>query len=152
MGHTHHKLLVHVVFATKDRLCVLTPDIRARLFPFLGGIARAKGLTALAVGGHTDHVHLLLQLPPTMDVAKAVQLLKGESSGWIRKEFARSVFPGWQEGYGAFTIGVTQVAATIRYIEGQEEHHRRKPFAKEFDEFLRKHGFEELADRGGTRA
>lgn len=148
MSHTYHSLLVHVVFATKDRIRTLTPEIRARLFPLIGGIAREKGMTALCVGGVEDHVHVLLRLPSTMDVARAVQLIKGESSGWVAKEFPQATFSGWQEGYGAFSISVSQIEVTVRYIEQQEEHHRRKTFEEEFVQFLKRNQLELPGGRG----
>jgi hypothetical protein len=95
----------------------------------------------IAVGGVEDHVHVLLSVPPTLAVSKAVQLLKGNSSKWLRETFPamRQAGFAWQEGYGAFSIGVSGVAATKRYIENQETHHRRGDFRTELESFLRKH-------------
>ena len=134
---------MHCVFSTKRRESWLTPNIRERLWPYLGGIARENGMKTLAIGGISDHVHLLLSLPATLSVAKAIQLLKGNSSKWLRETFPellRADF-AWQEGYGAFSIGVSGIEATVHYIRIQEEHHRTRSFREEVETFLKKHGF-----------
>ena len=97
---------------------------------------------ALAVGGMRDHAHALLSLPTTTTVAKAVQLLKGGSSIWINDHLRDRSF-AWQDGYGAFTIGISQLEATIRYIENQERHHTRQTFDDELARMLKKHGIEQ---------
>ncbi len=96
-------------------------------------------MKALAVGGTEDHVHILLSLPATMAVAKAVQLVKGGSSKWIHDTFPKQRHFAWQEGYGAFSISISHVQDTIAYIRAQEEHHRSKTFEKEFLAFLKRH-------------
>jgi len=133
---------MHCVWSTHQRKAVLTPDMRERLWPYLGGIAREHDMKALAVGGMVDHVHVLLSLPATLPLAKALQLLKGNSSKWLREtypELLRDDF-AWQEGYGAFSIGVSGIADTIQYIHGQAEHHRQRSFREELEAFLTKHG------------
>ena len=104
-----------------------------------GGIARTNGMKALAIGGMRDHVHLLLSLPATITIAKAVQLIKAGSSKWMNDRKRRKWF-GWQEEYGAFTIGVSQKDVTIRYIRNQAQHHARKSFDAELKMILKRHG------------
>ncbi len=99
-------------------------------------------MTALAIGGVADHVHLLLSLPSTLAVAKAIQRIKGGSSKWIHDTFPRHKEFSWQEGYGAFSIGVSQVETTTAYIRCQAEHHRTRTFKEEFLAFLKRHGIE----------
>ena len=140
--HSYVSCLMHVVFSTKDRRRVVTPAMQSKLWPYLGGIARNNKMKALQVGGFEDHVHILLSLPATLDVAKAVQLLKGNSSKWIHETFADEHGFEWQKGYGAFSIGISGVAETIAYIENQAEHHRRVTFEEELAAILRKHGLE----------
>jgi putative transposase len=142
--HSLNSCLIHCVFSTPERRPWLIPSIRERLWPYLGGIAREKDMKALAVGGVADHVHLLLSLPTTLPVAKAVQLLKGNSSKWLRETFPELRTQGfaWQEGFGSFSIGVSGVEDIIRYIQTQENHHRKKSFREELAVFLRKHGFD----------
>lgn len=140
MAHTCVSALFHCVFSTKDRQRVLTQNHRERLFAYIGGIARENGFKLLGAGGVEDHVHLLLSLSSTMPIAKAMQLAKGGSSKWLREEFAELGSFAWQEGYGAFGLGVSQLDATLRYIERQVEHHRKLTFEEEYRAFLHKHG------------
>jgi REP element-mobilizing transposase RayT len=140
--HSFVGCYVHCVFSTKQRLPLITEELQERLWPYLGGIARENKMKALCVGGVADHVHVLLSVPSTLAVAKAVQLLKGNSSKWIHETFPGQSSFAWQEGYGAFSIGVSGIPDTMAYIQGQAEHHRKKTFQEEFIAFLKKHGME----------
>jgi REP element-mobilizing transposase RayT len=108
----------------------------------MGGIARDNGFKAIAIGGTADHVHLLLSLPGKLAIAKAVQLIKGGSSKWVHDEFPEHRAFEWQEGYGAFSIGVSHREQTVTYIHNQKQHHRRKTCQDEFLSFLKKHDIE----------
>jgi putative transposase len=138
--HSFVSSLHHCVFATKGREKMLSAQIRQRLWAYLGGVAREKGMKALAVGGVADHVHILLSLPAPVSVAKAMQLLKGNSSKWIHETFPELQSFAWQEGYAAFSIGVSGVSETDAYIRNQEEHHRTKTYREEVMIFLKRHG------------
>ena len=139
--HSFVSCLMHYVFSTKERRQLITPDLQERLYPYLGGIAREHKMKALAIGGAEDHVHMLLSIPATLPVAKAVQLLKGNSSKWIHGAFSNKRLFEWQEGYGAFSIAVSGVKATVRYIESQKEHHQSHSFKDELIAFLRRTEF-----------
>ena len=136
MSHTHVSGLVHCVFSTKLRRSIIAPDGLPQLWSFLG----KNGFKAIAIGGTENHVHLLLSLPATMPLAKAMQLLKGGSSKWMNDTGGGNF--AWQEGYGAFTVGISQQANTIRYINTQAEHHRNRDFETEFLAFLKKHAID----------
>jgi len=140
--HSFISVHVHCVWTTKNRDPSLHSELRERLWPYLGGIARENKMKALAIGGAADHVHIVLSLPATLSVAKMVQLLKGNSSKWIHETFSEMRSFKWQEGYGAFSIGVSAIDATRTYIQNQAEHHRRRTFREEFETMLRKHGFD----------
>ena len=142
--HSFNSCLMHCVFAVKGRAPLLTPAIRERLWPYLGGIARENDMKALAIGGVADHVHVLVSLPSTLAVSKAMQLLKGNSSKWLRETFPELRTQGfaWQEGFGAFSIGVSGMKDTVEYIRTQEEHHRQRSYREEVEAFLKKHGID----------
>ncbi|MFZ0730957.1 MAG: IS200/IS605 family transposase [Candidatus Sulfotelmatobacter sp.] len=140
MSHTYISDLAHCVFSTKNRRNLISPDVQPDLWEFLGGIARKNGFKALIVGGTENHVHILLSLPASMPLAKAMQLLKGASSRWMNETHTHDF--AWQEGYGAFTVGISQKADTIAYIRSQPERHRKRSFEKEFIAFLKKHDVE----------
>ena len=132
----------HCVFSTKERRPFITPELRERLWPFLGGIARQNKMKAIEIGGVADHVHILLSLPSTMAISKAMQLIKGGSSKWVHETFSDQRQFAWQEEYGAFSVSVSQLDKIIEYIKGQEEHHRRVTFQEEFRALLEKHRIE----------
>jgi len=141
--HTHASILVHYVFSTKNRESLIADRIEARLWAYMGGIARTNNIKPLAIGGMPDHVHLLLSLHPSIAVDKAVQLIKAGSSKWMHGQDQQSF--AWQTGYGAFTIGISQVSTTVRYIATQRKHHARQGFADEWQTFLKRHGMEEFS-------
>jgi REP element-mobilizing transposase RayT len=140
--HSFASCLIHCVWSTKHREPWLTPDLRERLWPYLGGIAKQNQMKALAIGGAVDHVHILLSLPATLSIAKATQLLKGNSSKWIREVFPTMRSFAWQAGYGAFSVGISGLDATVTYINNQTEHHRKRSFREEFIAMLHRHHFE----------
>ncbi|HZR29851.1 MAG TPA: IS200/IS605 family transposase [Terriglobales bacterium] len=142
MSHRYESLLVHSIFSTKDRRPLIPKDIRPRLWAYIGGIAKTNSFKALAVGGIEDHVHVLLSLPATLAVAKAIQLIKGGSSKWMNDKPGRRSF-AWQDSYGVFTVGISQVESTLRYINNQE-HHLRVGYEDEFRKILQRHGIREF--------
>jgi REP element-mobilizing transposase RayT len=140
MPHSYVSNLIHYIFSTKGRFPFIDRELESRLWPYMGGIARENKMKAIAIGGTSDHVHLLVSLPATMSVAKGIQLIKGGSSKWIHGEFPKFRKFEWQDGYGAFSVSASQMKTILNYIDNQEEHHRKKTFAEEFVEFLEKYG------------
>ena len=134
MAHTYCSALFHCVFSTKERRKTIAPELQERLWAYMGGIARENEMKALAVGGTDDHAHILLSLPSSVAIAEAMRKIKGGSSRWLHESCGLTGFE-WQQGYGAFTIGWSQVDATVKYIGGQQEHHRKRDFQAEFWRF-----------------
>ena len=140
MTHSLTISLFHLVFSTKERRNLINLNMQPRLWSYLKGIAETNGFETLAVGGTDNHVHVLLRLPAAMNLAKAVQLLKGGSSKWVHDTFPENRSFAWQKGYGAFSIGIAGIAQTVGYIENQAEHHRSRSFEDEYLGFVRRHG------------
>jgi len=103
--HTRVSLRVHCIFSTKNRRPSIPDDLQPRAWAFIGGIARNLGITAIAVGGVADHVHILLLLPPTMPLAEAIQKIKANSSRWLREQSGKAF--QWQGGYAAFSVSIS---------------------------------------------
>jgi putative transposase len=139
-GMSYVSSYFHCVFSTKERRPLIPPALQERLWPYLGGIARQNEMKAVEIGGMTDHVHMLVSLPSTLAIAKAMQLIKGGSSKWVHENFPEHRLFGWQVKYGAFSVSVSQLDKTIQYIQGQAEHHRKMTFQEEFLALLKKHG------------
>ena len=131
MPNTYTALYAHVIFSTKNRRRTISDPIKSGLHAYLGGISRNVGATALAIGGVEDHVHLLLRYPSRLAIADLVCRIKANSTTWVHETFPnRSAF-AWQNGYAAFSVSESRTAGVIRYIERQEQHHRRVTFAEE---------------------
>jgi REP element-mobilizing transposase RayT len=142
MPRTYTQLLNHIVFSTKERRPTLTAELRGRLFPYMGGIIRQLDGAALLINGVADHVHVLASLPSTAAPSEFVGKLKANSSKWVHESFPEHRMFGWQLGYSAFSVSVSQKQGVWDYIAGQEEHHRRISFHEELISFLRKHEIE----------
>ncbi len=136
MAHTFSKNYVHVIFSTKGRRKIMEKELQPRLWAYLAGIAKNHEINMLAVGGTEDHIHLLFHLPPKLALAKAVLLLKANSSKWMRRDLS------WQEGYGAFSVSASNLDSVVRYVRNQEKHHRKFSFEDEFRAILQRHGIE----------
>jgi REP element-mobilizing transposase RayT len=133
---------MHCVWSTKNREPYLTPPLRERLWPYLGGVARQNKIKTLAIGGAADHVHVLLSLPARLSIAKATQLRKGNSSKWIHETFPKMRYFAWQEGYGTFSVSISGVEATVAYIRNEAAHHGTRSFREELVTMLRRHSFD----------
>ena len=139
MSHSYSSNRIHLVFSTKRREKSLPDEFQPKLWAYMAGIARNNKFTAIQVGGFSDHVHALLLLPAVLPLAKAVQLLKGNSSKWINETKAAGADFAWQEGYGAFSVGASQTQAVVRYIRNQAAHHAKRSFEDEFVALLKKY-------------
>ena len=139
MSHTYAQNVVHVVFSTKDREKVISREFRPKLWGYVMGICRNLDIYVHSMGGTEDHIHILLQLPPVLTLSKAVATIKANSSRWASEEGHKFA---WQQGYGAFSVSASVIPVVVRYIQNQEEHHKKMDFETEFVALLKKHGVE----------
>ena len=142
MPHTYSRILLHVVFSTKNRRPLLKGEITSRLFPYVGGIVREFDAKMLAVNGACDHVHLLLSLPTGLPIADLMRTVKTRSSKWVHETMPAARSFAWQPGYAAFSVSESNLPQVKQYIAAQEEHHRNVSFMEEFLTLLRKHNIE----------
>ena len=126
----------HMVWATHCRYPYLTPDIRYRVFDHIKENAVKKGIYLDHINGHLEHVHCLISLNADQNVMTVANLLKGESSFWINKNKLTPTKFYWQDDYFAESVSPSQLDAVRRYIRNQDEHHRKKSFQEEYDEFI----------------
>jgi putative transposase len=140
MPSSHICLNVHLVFSTKDRVPFISADYLERLHAYLGGIVKGMDAMPLAVGGVSDHVHLLVSMKSKHRLDYFLRDLKADSSTWVHQEFTRKF--EWQKGYGAFSVSPTSIGAVKKYIASQAEHHRKKTFQEEYVELLNASGIE----------
>ena len=142
MPHTYSRVLLHVVFSTKNRLPSLKDGMKSRLFAYMGGTIRELGGQLIVINGTKDHVHLLLSVPTTACIADFMRILKTRSSKWAHQEFPSERMFGWQLGYGVFSVSESNAAQVKRYIAKQKEHHAKISFKAEFMTLLKKHNIQ----------
>jgi REP element-mobilizing transposase RayT len=139
---SYTKLTYHCTFSTKDRISALYDDMRPRLHSYIAGIINKDFGHARKVGGVDDHVHILCDIRPTFTFSNFMSKIKSRSSRWLHVEFPHMANITWQDGYGAFSVSTSVAPKVQRYIENQEEHHKKISFTDEFRELLEKHGIE----------
>ena len=141
MAHKFPNILIHLVFSTKNRRDLIPDELRTLLWKYLAGIGRNHKIPVLAVGGTANHVHVLITLPTDTTVAKAVQVLKANSSRWVGEH---GIDFAWQEGYGAFSVSASHLPVVRDYIGHQQRHHAKRSYEDEFIMLLQE-------DRRGIR-
>lgn len=135
-------LLTHIVFSTKDRAPVLDATVRLALHAYLATVARNVDCECFRTGGVADHVHLAVRLSRTITMAELIEELKTSSSKWLKTQSPALAAFAWQRGYGAFSVGPSDLNALLHYIDTQEEHHKTRTFQYEYRAFLNKYGIE----------
>jgi len=136
MPHTSGNILLHFIFSTHGRRPLIKAEFRNDLFASLGGIVREMNGTALIVNGTADHVHMLIRARPAHSAAGIARVVKANSSRWLSEKHSADF--AWQTGYGVFSVSESNADATIAYIAGQQEHHKKRSFQEEFVVFLHK--------------
>jgi len=142
MSQSLAKVLLHLVFHTKGGEHLIPETLEDELHAYIAGICRGQGSEAYRVGGTPNHVHVACTLPRTLSISSLVQQIKPNSSTWIKDNAADSQNFQWQGGYGAFSLGQSQLDSLIRYIDNQKEHHKKISFRDELIKIMDKYGVE----------
>ena len=138
MANTYTKIYIQVVFAVQGRQCLIEPDHKEEIYKYITGIVTNQGQKMLQINGVADHVHLLIGMKPNIALSDIVRDVKAGSSKFINeKRWIKGKF-NWQEGFGAFSYGHSQLDKVIQYIRDQEKHHRQNSFKDEYMTLLRK--------------
>ncbi len=142
MPQSLFKMLAHIVFSTKNRADLIAPEIEEGLFGYIHGIAENNGAKLIVGGGTANHIHLLVSLSKKIDVPDLIGDIKRSSSIWVKEQTTKFADFYWQQGYGAFSIGQSQVETVVNYIKRQKEHHAKQDFKNEYRALLRKYKIE----------
>ena len=138
MADTFSQIYIHLVFSVKGRQNVIHKTWREELFKYVSGIINGRDQKLFAIGGMPDHIHILISLRPNCMISELVNSVKTNSSKWINSRgFVKGQF-NWQEGYGAFSYGQSQLDHVIQYINNQEQHHQKRSFKEEYIELLQR--------------
>lgn len=135
------KIMVHAVWGTKNRFPFLTENIRPSVIDHIKFNAISKGIFVEIINGYTEHLHALIGLNVEMGIAKTMNLIKGESSYWINKQKLTDIKFEWADEYFAVSVSESQLHKVRKYIQNQEEHHKKVKFSQEYDDFLKYFGF-----------
>jgi REP element-mobilizing transposase RayT len=136
MANTYTQIYIHYVFAVQNRICLIQTKWKDDLFKYMTGIVEKQGHKLLQIGGMPDHVHALVSMSPKQSPSDLMFNVKRSSSLWINdNRFVMGRF-SWQEGFGAFTYGKSQIPNVANYIENQENHHKKRNFMEEYLELL----------------
>ncbi len=133
------KILVHIVFSTKDREDLIVSKIENELFGYISGIVKNNGSKLIIANGTKNHIHLLVSCSKKITIPKLVGDIKRASSVWIKKQNPKYNEFYWQKGYGAFSIGQSQVEMVVTYIKNQKQHHATQHFTDEYKNLLTKY-------------
>ena len=136
MPQSLSRVIVHIIFSTKDRERLIKPEIEKELFAYLATVLNEHGAQSIKIGGTEDHVHILCGIPRTMALCDLLEKVKKRSSKWIKAKGPQYRRFSWQGGYGVFSVGEYGIERVIRYIANQKNHHRSVIFKNEFREFL----------------
>ena len=138
MANTYTQIHIQVVFTVQNRDCIVRNTWKNELYKYITGIIQNHGHKVLAINGMPDHIHILFGMRPTQSLSDLMQDIKGDSSKWINlKRYVQGHF-SWQEGYGGFSFGKSQVNNVIEYIKNQEIHHTKRSFIEEYHDYLKK--------------
>jgi REP element-mobilizing transposase RayT len=138
MANTYTQIYIQVVFAVNGRLSLISREHKEEIYKYITGIVRNDGHKLIVINGMPDHLHILLGMKPDMALSDLVRDIKSNSSNFINENrLAQGKF-GWQEGYGAFSYGHSQLDTIIRYIQSQEQRHRRRSFRDEYLTLLKR--------------
>jgi REP element-mobilizing transposase RayT len=141
------KIWIHAVFGTKDREPLIHQNIEAKLHEHIQRhLEDDFGCKVRIINGVVEHIHILFLLNPNYSIKDLLKNIKGESSHWVNQQNLLKVKFAWQVGYGAFSVSESNVNDVEQYIRNQKEHHRKKTFTEEFDEFMKKHGLTYLPE------
>jgi putative transposase len=138
MANTYTQIHIQLVFAVKYRAALIDKTWKERLHQYMTGIVQNNGHKLLRINGMSDHVHVLIGLRSSQSISELMQNLKRDSSAWINTEKLTPYRFAWQEGFGAFSYSHSHIDEVIKYIENQEEHHRKRSFLEEYKTFLQK--------------
>lgn len=135
------KIWIHAVWTVKNRESIIDQEHKKILFEHIHQNALEKDILMEVVGGYNNHVHCLFRLRNDQTIEYIMQLIKGESSFWFNKNMDLQEKLSWQKEYFAVSIGESQVEAVKSYIQNQEQHHRKKTWEEEYQEFIKSYGF-----------
>ena len=140
MANTYHQMYIQAVFAVIYREAVIEKEWKLELMSVIGNLINETGCKTIIVNGVENHVHCFFGLKPSISVSEVMQIAKAKSSKWVNENGLLKHRFEWQKGFGCFSYSRSHIDAVYKYIQNQEEHHKKQTFIEEYIEMLQKHG------------
>jgi putative transposase len=140
MPHSYNKIWLHAIWATKERAPLIHPSVENKIHVFISEQLREQGCPVRIINGMRDHIHCLFLLSPQKSIADVIKQIKGSSSHFINQNNLIADKFAWQTGYAAYSVSESVVDKVFQYIQNQKQHHAKKPFQQEYDEFIKLYG------------
>ena len=144
MPHSFNKIWIHAIWATKERMPLIQPNIEQKTYQFISDQLREQGCPVRIINGMPDHIHSLFLLNPQKSIADVIKQIKGSSSHFINQNNLLDKKFAWQTGYASYSVSESVVEKVYQYIKNQKSHHLKKSFQQEYDEFLKLYGLDNV--------
>ena len=142
MANTYTQIYLHIVFAVQNRISLIQTEWKIELYKYIAGIVKNNGHKLIAINGIPNHLHIAVGYKPHQLIPDLLKDIKGYSSKWINnKNFVRGKF-NWQESYGAFSFSHSHIDRVVKYINNQEQHHKKQSFQEEYIQLLKKYNIQ----------
>ena len=142
MSHSYNKIWIHAVWSTKERQPLMKAEVESQIFSFVSNQLKEIGCPVRIINGMPDHIHCLFLLNPQKSIAEIIKQIKGSSSHFVNQQNVLKEKFAWQTGYAAFSVSESVMDKVFKYIENQKQHHQKRTFQSEYEEFLQLHQFE----------
>jgi putative transposase len=142
MPHSFNKIWIHAIWATKDRMTLIQPSVEQKIHQFVAEQLKELGCPVRIINGMPDHIHCLFLLNPQKSIAEVVKQIKGSSSHFVNQNNLLAEKFSWQTGYAAYSVSESVVDKVFLYIKNQKQHHHKKTFQQEYEEFLKLYGLD----------
>ena len=141
MAHSFNRIWIHAIYSTKEREPFIRSNAEQPIYDYMKSQLEDISCSVRIINGMPEHVHLLFLLNPQKAIIDVLKQVKGSTSHWINEQNIISEKFAWQTGYAAYSVSESQLDKVYNYIANQKEHHKKKTFAQEYDEFIKLHGF-----------
>lgn len=140
MSHSFNKIWIHAIWATKERMPLIQQNIEKKVYQFISEQLREQGCPVRIINGMPDHIHCLFLLNPQKSIAEVIKQIKGSSSHYINQSNLMEDKFAWQTGYAAYSVSESVVEKVFQYVNNQKQHHQKKTFSQEYEEFIELYG------------
>ncbi len=148
MSHSYNKIWLHLIFSTKDWAPIINTNVESQVYNHIIEQLVEMSCPVRIINGMPNHVHLLFLQNPKIAVTDIIKQIKGNTAHWVNQQNLINEKFAWQVGYAAYSVSESQLNKVFLYIRNQKEHHKRKTFQQEYEEFIKAHGLIHTSSNG----